>query len=71
MSDFETIRALYDKAGIEYKIEKQGNYYLDGEAFSVAIVTEAKSAGVAGYEGFCSCHCFDADGNLLSVYNWE
>ena len=71
MTDFETLRALYDKAEIEYKIEKQGNYYLDGEAFSVAIVTEAKSAGVAGYKGFTSSHTFDAEGKLLSVYIWE
>ena len=71
MSDYDALLALYDKAGIAYSIESQGNYYIDGERFSVAIVTKAKSAGVAGYEGFTSCHTFDAKGNLLTVYNWE
>ena len=73
MTDFETLCAMYDKAGIDYRVdrERQLNYYLDDGRFSTAIITEAKSNGVAGYGGFTSCHTFDADGNLLHVYNWE
>ena len=71
MTDFEALVEMYDKAGIEYRIAKKGNYYLDVERFATAVITEAKSKGVAGYNGFCSCHTFDAEGKLLSVYNWE
>lgn len=71
MSDYETLRAMYEKAGIGYQIEESGNFYMDGDRFSVAIVTVAKENGVAGYSGFTSCHTFDAEGNLLHVYNWE
>lgn len=71
MSDYETLRAMYDKAGVGYRIEEKGNYYADDDKFSVAIVTVGKENGVAGYRGFTSCHTFDADGNLLHVYNWE
>lgn len=71
MTDYETLRAMYERAGIDYHIEENGNFYADGDEFSVAIVTIAKNDGVAGYNGFTSCHTFDAEGNLLHVYNWE
>ena len=71
MSDFDTLKAMYDRAGITYDVIDKGNFYLDEDRFSIAIETAANYRYAGEYAGFVTDHTFDKDGNLLNVYIWE
>lgn len=74
MTDYEALRAMYDKAGIRYAIgdATMANFYRDKGVMDKAIEVQVSGdESVNGYVGFASHHTFDADGNLLNVYIWE
>ena len=70
MSDFEMMCAMYGRAGIEYEIKTNGNYY-HSENWHNAICLVADKDTVMGYDGFTCDHVFDKDGHLMDVYIWE
>lgn len=61
-TDFETIKALFDRAGIKYEADEGLR----------SIVVEAKTGPKnLGYIGFVTQMDFDADGNLNTIGCWE
>lgn len=67
MSDFETLCAMYDKAGVEYKMlmakdKPDVNFYNHRDYFNAIEL-------YYGGDSWCY-HVFDKDGNLMDVYLW-
>lgn len=71
MTDLETFRDMLTRAGIEYRMQDNGNFYADGGQVT-AVELSANSESVFGYYGFTTHFTFDRDTDALSsVYIWE
>lgn len=82
MTDLETLRAMFDRADVGYRVDTA-----TGEEFSThpttrqvletagaigyGIPAAERGAGNLGYLGFFTGFGFDADGKLLWVGAWE
>ena len=60
MSDLETIKTIFDKAGIEYE-----------EKDNALITRESEHKGVNGYSYFYTQMTFNFEGNLAEIGAWE
>ncbi len=69
MTDFEAIKAMFEKAGIHYDV---GPNQDDNDKDASSITTEAHTSDAnKGYGGFITVMDFDAAGNLKSIGAWE
>lgn len=71
MSDLETLKAMFDRAGVIYKF--RGGEYPDYVATDETHMSVEAHDGPAneGYDGFVAAFEFDKEGKLLSVGAWE
>lgn len=77
MTDYETLKALLQKAGIEFYEEtaelRRSEFYTSRGAYveRVLHVPDCGTVQNGGYTGFYTEFMFDADGKLLGMGAWE
>lgn len=79
MTDLETLRAMFDRADVDYSVDEATGSELQTHPTTTQVLeTDAglglptsRGVGNLGYYGFFTGFGFDAEGRLLWVGAWE